>query len=256
MSNKSPTAIQLLTARVKALEDAPKTPTDAYFEDVNQRLDMLDSESKDLREVVHTHGHKTPILAWLPGLLGLALASFAVLYAPREFLSKRDFAEHATYEDAKAVERFNKVDARLDALEKPVTEGDRTGSVMPQPGDYATANLRAAELPKNEPKAGQCLQWNGDDWKWMDCKPPANLHTLSVSLSKPCWVRVSRDGETLAEGNKPAAWTKFFSFAEKTKVEVRAGCPGAVMYEINGVLQNMPNESGTPQQSEVVHLEP
>jgi hypothetical protein len=83
------------------------------------------------------------------------------------------------------------------------------------------------------------------------------LHSLELSLTAPCWLRVTEqtpDASVLYEGNAPKELHKEFTFDEKTAIEVRAGCPGDVVYKINGNLATPPNASKTPKVSEVVDL--
>jgi hypothetical protein len=85
-------------------------------------------------------------------------------------------------------------------------------------------------------------------------QPP---HVLELHLLANCWIRVTEetpDAATLLEGNVPKGLHKEFTFDETTAVEVRAGCPGAIEYTVDGVVTLPVNQSGKPKDSEVVDL--
>lgn len=82
-------------------------------------------------------------------------------------------------------------------------------------------------------------------------------HSLWVKASESCWLRVSEaiPTEPIAfEGNVKAGWNRTFSFGEEVSVEVRSGCPGKLVYVVNGNQVHPVNVSGTPEQSEVVKM--
>lgn len=99
--------------------------------------------------------------------------------------------------------------------------------------------------------------------------PPGDgkRHELEVELLAPCWLKVSAetgiavDGgvavegySTLTEGNQSKGYKREFTFQERARVEIRASCPGSVLYRVNGVEITPVNKSGKPKDSEVVEL--
>lgn len=82
-------------------------------------------------------------------------------------------------------------------------------------------------------------------------------HELEISTSEPCWLRVSEITpavKLLTEGQEPTAYKRTFSFDEKTTLEVRSGCPGSVLYKVNGQYVTPTNVSKTPDKSEVAEI--
>lgn len=82
-------------------------------------------------------------------------------------------------------------------------------------------------------------------------------HTLRLELAANCWVRVTEQtpaAKVLAEGQQTAESVLNYSFDEQATIEVRAGCPGAIEYRVDGAIEHPVNRSGKPKDSEVVDL--
>jgi hypothetical protein len=83
-------------------------------------------------------------------------------------------------------------------------------------------------------------------------------HSLELQLSAPCWVRVTEVtpvAKVLIEGQELTGWRFGWDSDERATIEVRSGCPGDLIYWVDGNFVTPPNKSGTPKVSEVVELE-
>jgi hypothetical protein len=90
-------------------------------------------------------------------------------------------------------------------------------------------------------------------------------HDLEIMLDTACWLRVTdqmpatADGrilppKVLLEGQQKLGFYQRIVVTGPNRIEVRAGCPGAVHYIVDGKPYYPDNESGTPSKSEVDHL--
>jgi hypothetical protein len=94
--------------------------------------------------------------------------------------------------------------------------------------------------------------------------PPTKLtaqfhgHVLEVQvLTDACWLTVTEvtpAATVLVDRRVPLDYKRTFSFDEAASLEVRAGCPGQLLYWLNGEHYAPPNESGKPEESEVVNI--
>lgn len=88
-------------------------------------------------------------------------------------------------------------------------------------------------------------------------KEKKERRVLEVQVLAACWLTVKEmtpAAKVLVDRLAPADYRKKFSFAEGASIEVRAGCPGSVLYWLNGEHYVPVNESGKPDESEVANI--
>jgi len=125
-------------------------------------------------------------------------------------------------------------------------------------------NVQIANMPPEDRKADKFMPFRNGN---IEVVPgPGNLgayvvkdpHTLKLLTTvASCWLRVREitpAAKVLMEAEVITGFQRTFSFDEKTALEVRSGCPGGVLYIVNGQQLTPTNASKTPDKSEVADI--
>lgn len=121
----------------------------------------------------------------------------------------------------------------------------------PRPADFSTEWKMQTVYPATQPPAA--VRESSTQPGTLTLAAP--ISGIEITPQVDCWVSVKdATGKTWVSQTMEAHHFFQFNGEAGRPLEVRSGCPGQIMYRVDGAEVNPVNHSGKPEQSEVVSL--
>jgi len=123
----------------------------------------------------------------------------------------------------------------------------------PRPADFSTEWKMQTVYPATQPPAA--VRESSTQPGTLTLAAPISGIEIEITPQVDCWVSVKdAKGKTWVSQTMEAHHFFQFNGEAGRPLEVRSGCPGQIMYRVDGAEVHPVNHSGTPDKSEVVSL--